>query len=73
MEKIFNHKSFNYYVWTLLGSRVNLQIHFSLQVHFKGTVRPDKISLRVVPLDRPWLGRQPLYVFISTFLMEFKS
>jgi hypothetical protein len=24
MEKIFNHKSFNYFVWTLLGSRVYL-------------------------------------------------
>ncbi len=24
MEKIFNHKSFNYFVWTPLGSRTNL-------------------------------------------------
>jgi hypothetical protein len=24
MEKIFNHKSFNYFVWTPLESRVNL-------------------------------------------------
>ncbi len=35
MQKIFNQKSFNYLVWTPLGSRVNLQIHFCLQVHFK--------------------------------------
>ena len=33
MQKIFNHKSFNYLVWTSLGS---LRIeHFGLQVHFK--------------------------------------
>jgi hypothetical protein len=24
MEKIFNQKSFNYFIWTPLGSRVNL-------------------------------------------------
>ncbi len=35
MEKIFNHKSFNYFIWTPLGSRDNLKIHFCLQVHFK--------------------------------------
>jgi len=35
MQKIFNHKSFNYLVWTPLGSRVNYWIHFCLQVHFK--------------------------------------
>ncbi len=29
----------------------------------KGTVRPDWISLRVVSLDRPLKGHQPLYVF----------
>jgi hypothetical protein len=28
MQKIFNHKSFNYLVWTPLGRRVNLKIHF---------------------------------------------
>jgi hypothetical protein len=32
MEKIFNHKSFNYFVSIPLGSRVNLLIHFCLQV-----------------------------------------
>jgi hypothetical protein len=41
MEKIFNHKNFNYFVWTPLGSRVNLQKHFCLQVHLKGTVSLD--------------------------------
>ncbi len=35
MQKIFNHNSFNYLVWTPLGSRVNYWIHFCLQVHFK--------------------------------------
>ncbi len=35
MEKIFNHKSLYYVIWTTLGSRVNLSINFSLQVHFK--------------------------------------
>jgi hypothetical protein len=32
MEKIFNHKKFNYFVWTPLGSRVNYYINFCLQV-----------------------------------------
>ncbi len=31
--------------------------------HFKGTVRPDLIYMRVVPLDRPWNEHQPLHVF----------
>ncbi len=35
MQKIFNRKSFNYLVWTPLGSKVNLYKHFCLQVHFK--------------------------------------
>jgi hypothetical protein len=35
MQKIFNHKSFNYLVWTPLGSIVNLKKHFCLEVHFK--------------------------------------
>ncbi len=35
MEKIFNEKNFNYFVWTLLGSRVNIYINFCLQVHLK--------------------------------------
>ncbi len=35
MPKIFNHKSFNYLVWTPLGRIVNLKKHFCLQVHFK--------------------------------------
>jgi hypothetical protein len=33
--KNLQSKSLNYLVWTPLGSRVNLQIHFCLQVHFK--------------------------------------
>jgi hypothetical protein len=35
MEKIFNQKNFNYFVWTPLGSRVNIYINFRLQFHFK--------------------------------------
>jgi hypothetical protein len=35
MEKIFNEKNFNNFVWATLGSRVNTYINFSLQVHFK--------------------------------------
>ncbi len=29
----------------------------------KGTLRPDWICMRVVPLDRPWNEHQPLHVF----------
>jgi hypothetical protein len=35
MEKTFTQKNFNNFVWTPLGSRVNIYIHFCLQVHFK--------------------------------------
>jgi hypothetical protein len=35
MEKIFNQKNFNYFVWTPLGSRFNIYIHFCPQFHFK--------------------------------------
>ncbi len=35
MEKIFKQKNFNNFVWTPLGSRVNININFCLQVHFK--------------------------------------
>ncbi len=35
MEKIFNQKNFIFFVWTPLGSRANIYIHFCLQVHFK--------------------------------------
>ncbi len=37
-KKYFNHKSFNYFVWTPLGSRVNLWIHFA----FKFTLRSQQ-------------------------------
>ncbi len=32
-------------------------------IFFKGTVRPDWICMRVVPLESPLKGHQPLYVF----------
>ncbi len=35
MEKNLNQKNFNSFVWTPLGSRVNIHINFCLQVHFK--------------------------------------
>ncbi len=35
MEKTFKQKYFNIFVWTPLGSRVNIYINFCLQVHFK--------------------------------------
>jgi hypothetical protein len=34
-----------------------------MALQIKGTVGPDRISLRVVSLDRPLKGHQPLYVF----------
>ncbi len=34
MEKIFNQKNFNNFVWSPLGSRGNIYIKFCLQVHF---------------------------------------
>jgi hypothetical protein len=37
MAKIFKLKIFNYFVWTPLGSRVNIYINFCLQVQFKMT------------------------------------
>jgi hypothetical protein len=35
MAKIFRQKNFNYFVWTPLGSRVNMYINFCLQAQFK--------------------------------------
>ena len=35
MAKTFKQKNFNNFVWTPVGSRVNIYIHFCLQVHFK--------------------------------------
>ncbi len=34
MEKIFNQKNFNNFVWSPLGSRGNIYINFCLQVYF---------------------------------------
>jgi hypothetical protein len=44
MEKIFNHKSFYYLVWTPLGSRVNLKYIFA----FKFTLRSQQPN--IVPI-----------------------
>ncbi len=35
MEKTFKQKKFNNFVWSPLGSRVNIYINFCLQFHFK--------------------------------------
>jgi hypothetical protein len=35
MEKIFNQKNFNNFVWSPLCSRGNIYINFCLQVHFQ--------------------------------------
>jgi hypothetical protein len=35
VEKIFNQKNFNNFVWSPLGSRGNIYINFCLQVHFQ--------------------------------------
>ncbi len=35
VAKTFKQKNFNNFVWTPLGSRVNLYINFCIQVHFK--------------------------------------
>ncbi len=34
-KKTFKQKTFSYFVWAPLGSRVNTHINFCLQVHFK--------------------------------------
>jgi hypothetical protein len=39
MAKIFKLKHFNYFVWTPLGSRVNIYINFCLHVQFKTVLR----------------------------------
>ncbi len=38
---------------------------------FKGTVRPDWICMRVVPLERPGKGHQPLDFLFFNFDLEF--
>jgi hypothetical protein len=40
-----------------------------ITVPFKGTVRPDWICMRVVSLESPLKGHQPLYVFNFLFLI----
>ncbi len=37
--------------------------------NFKGTVRPDWICMRVVSLENPLKGHQPLYVINFFFLI----
>ncbi len=46
VEKTFKQKNFNNFVWTPLGSRVNIYINFCLQVHFKvSTLQPDIVAI----------------------------
>ncbi len=35
MEKIFNQKNFNNFIWLPLGSRGNIYINFCIQIHFQ--------------------------------------
>jgi hypothetical protein len=46
---------------TLLALGITEQLNTG--IWFKGTVRPDWICMRVVPLESPLKGHQPLYVF----------
>ncbi len=55
-----NHANF----WAQLSLFLVHQWIFDIySYYFKGTVRPDWICMRVVPLERPLKGHQPLYVF----------
>jgi hypothetical protein len=47
MEKIFNQKGFNHFVWAPLGRRFNIKTIFFLQLHFKVS------SLILFPLLTP--------------------
>jgi hypothetical protein len=42
VEKIFKLKIFNYFIWTPLGSRVNIYINFCLQVQ---CLQPDIVPI----------------------------
>ncbi len=55
MEKIFNHKSLKYFVWTSLGSKVNIWINCFLQAHFKVH---SKLS-NIVPIILPPVSLTP--------------
>ncbi len=55
---------FNRFLWKKSQDNVFL--------YFKGIVRPDWIYMRVVPLDRPWIGHQVLLVFdFLNFTLEY--
>ncbi len=68
IEKIFNQKNFNYFVWTPLGRRVNIYINFCLQVHFKVSaawycshyLSPVSLIQVAICPQRCWHQRQPL-------------
>jgi hypothetical protein len=49
--------------------RICIRIH--IEKLGKDTVQPDKTNMRVVPLDSPSLGHQPLYIlfYLSLILM----
>jgi hypothetical protein len=44
MEKIFNHKSFNYFVWTPLGSRLTYKYIFAFKFTFRSQ-QPDNVLI----------------------------
>jgi hypothetical protein len=73
MEKIFNQKNFNYFVWTPLCRRVNIYINFCFQVHFKVSaawycshyLSPVSLIQVAICPQRRWHQRQPLLSLTS--------
>ncbi len=64
--------SLRYSIYTRMKSTnksPNVQIVNGQSSLFKGTVRPDWIRMRVVLLESPLKGHQPLYVFNFLFLI----
>ncbi len=72
MEKIFNQKNFNNFVWSSLGSRGNIYINYCLQAHFQvsaawycshylppvANIPPVSLIPVAICHRRPWHQRQ---------------
>ncbi len=54
---------FNHTMYELVSFNKIFKNKFFIIISFKGTVRPDWICMRVVPLESPLKGHQTLYVF----------
>jgi len=76
MEKTFKLQNFNNFVWTPLGSRVNIYINFCLRVHFKGTVSRD-FRLLVFFMNQfppiPWVYHEARFEFFRKFAEIFAA